>query len=564
MSRPPFNFNCSSSSGVISGSPRSASRVAMLLAVPILCLASAGCVISVDSEAAAEPTGTSDFDASVDVGSIDFPTSAGSEAQKHFIRGVAILHSFGYEQAREQFHAAQELEPDLALAYWGETLTYNHPLLPERDLESPRAALVRLGATREERAAKAATERELGFLSAVEELFGEGELAERRIGYMEAMRNLYESHPGDDEVAAFYALSLLSAVGPLGDDTFRLNVLAGSIALGVFEGNPNHPGAAHYTIHAFDDPVHAPLALPAAYRFAEIAAAVSHARHMPSHIFIQRGMWDLVSKSNDSAYAAAVALWEPGKRVSDMVHALDWGQYGDLQRGDYTKARKWIAELDDLVERTGDTGRGQSTVPLVRARYIVETEQWETREIADDTGTAELLATGISAVHTSDVDLAREAAARLKKAGERETGDSSTFQRGSKPAQVMHREVAGLIRLAEGDADGAVRLFDEGLAIASTMGPPRGAASPIKPIRELYGEVLLQLERPEDAMAQFEDQLLFTPNRPRSLLGLARARAAAGDAAAAADAYGKLLEAWQGADEPPELAEAQEYLAASA
>lgn len=543
---------------------RPPSCVAALLAIPALWLTAAGCTISVDAGAAAEPGDASDFAASVDVGSIDFPTSAGEEAQEHFVRGVAILHSFGYEQAREQFHAAQELEPDFALAYWGETLTYNHPLLPERDLESPREALVRLGETREERAAKAATERERGFMAAVEELFGEGELAERRIGYMEAMRSLYESHPDDDEVAAFYALSLLQAVGPLGDDSFRLNVLAGSIALGLFERNPDHPGAAHYIIHAFDDPVHAPLALPAAHRFADIAAAVSHARHMPSHIFIQRGMWDRVSKSNDSAYEAAVALWDPGERVGDMVHSLDWGQYGDLQRGDYAKAREWIAELDDLVERTSDEGRGKSTVPLVRARYIVETEEWETRGITDDTPSSELLATGISAVHTGELDLAREAAARLKKAGERESGDSSTFQRGPKPAQVMHHEVAGLIRLAEGDADGAVKLFDDGLAIASTMGPPRGSASPIKPIRELYGEVLLQLERPEDAIAQFEDQLLYTPNRPRSLLGLARAHAAAGAAEAAADAYGKVLEAWHGVSEPEELAEARAYLASSA
>ena len=564
MSRSPFHLSRSSFPCAVSGPRRSTNRVALLLAVPVLCLSFLGCAVSGGSEASAEPADPSDFDASVDVGSIDFPTSAGEEAQKHFIRGVAILHSFGYEQAREQFVAAQELEPDFALAYWGETLTYNHPLLPERDLESPREALARLGETREERAAKAADQRERGFLNAVEELFGEGELAERRIGYMEAMRTLHESYPDDDEVAAFYALSLLQAVGPLGDDTFRLNVLAGSIALGVFERNPNHPGAAHYTIHAFDDPVHAPLALPAAYRFADIAAAVSHARHMPSHIFIQRGMWDRVSKSNDSAYEAAVALWDPGERVGDMVHSLDWGQYGDLQRGDYAKAREWIAELDDLVERTGDEGRGKSTVPLVRARYIVETEQWETREITDDTGTAELLATGISAVHTGDLDLARQAAARLKKAGERESGDSSTFQRGSKPARLMHHEVAGLIRLAEGDADGAVKMFDDGLAIAATMGPPRGAASPIKPIRELYGEVLLQLERPEDAIAQFEDQLLYTPNRPRTLLGLARAQAAVGDASAAANAYGKLLEAWDGADEPAELSEAREYLAASA
>ena len=542
---------------------RGVSLVAAFIVVPIVWLGAAGCAVSVGSEAEAA-TDVSDFDASVDVGSIDFATSAGEDAQEHFIRGVAILHSFGYEQAREQFHAAQEIEPDFALAYWGETLTYNHPLLPERDLESPRDALKRLGATREERAAKAGDERERGFLAAVEDLFDEGELADRRIAYMEAMERLYEQYPDDDEVAAFYALSLLQAVGPLGDDSFRLNVLAGSIALGVFERNPYHPGAAHYIIHAFDDPVHAPLALPAAYRFADIAAAVSHARHMPSHIFIQRGMWDRVSKSNDSAYEAAVALWDPGERVGDMVHSLDWGQYGDLQRGDYAKAREWIAELDDLVERTGDEGRGKSTVPLVRARYIVETEEWETREITDDTSSSELLATGISAVHTGDLDLAREAAARLRKAGERQSGDSSTFQRGPKPAQVMHHEVAGLIRLAEGDADGAVELFDKGLAIASTMGPPRGAASPIKPIRELYGEVLLQLERPEDAIAQFEDQLLYTPNRPRTLLGLARALSAAGDRAAASEAYRSLLEMWADATEPKELAEAREFLASGA
>ena len=539
---------------------RGTSLVAAFIAVPVISLAVAGCVGS-EAEAAAD---TSDFDASVDIGSISFPTSAGEDAQKHFIRGVAMLHSFGYAQAREQFLAAQQIEPDFALAYWGEALTYNHPLLPERNLESPRATLQRLGATREERAAKAGDERERGFLAAVEELYGEGELPDRRIAYMEAMERLYEQYPDDNEVAAFYALSLLLAVGPLGDDSFRLNVLAGSIALGVFDRNPDHPGAAHYIIHAFDDPVHAPLALPAAYRFAEIAAAVSHARHMPSHIFIQRGMWDRVSRSNDSAYEVAVALWDPGEMVSDMFHSLDWGQYGDLQRGDYAKARRWIEELDDLVERTGDTDEGRSTVPLVRARYIVETEEWETREITDDTSNPELLATGISAVHLGELGLARDAAARLKEAGERKNNDSSTFRRGPKPARVKHHAVAGLIRLAEGDPDGAVELFDRGLEIASTMGPPLGAAWPIKPMRELYGEVLLQLERPEDAIAQFEDQLLLTPNRPRSLLGLARAHSAVGDRVAASESYQRLLKVWADATEPKELAEAREFIAASA
>ena len=248
-----------------------------------------------------------------DVGSITFPTSGSPEAQEHFLRGVGILYSFGWKQAIEEFRAAQQLEPNFAMAYWGESLCYNHPLLAEQDRDNPMKVLLRLGATSEERLAKAPTAKEKGYVAAVEALFmGEGSPAERRIAYMEAMRRLHESFPEDQEAATFYSLSLLSAAGPMGDESLRTRVLAGAIALEVFTANPDHPGAVHYIIHAFDDPVHAPIALPAAWKFAEIAPAVSHARHMPTHIFIQHGMWNEVSQSNQSAYEVAVELWEPG------------------------------------------------------------------------------------------------------------------------------------------------------------------------------------------------------------------------------------------------------------
>ena len=311
--------------------------------------------------------------------------------------------------------------------------------------------------------------------------------------------------------------------------------MAGSIALGLFERNPDHPGAAHYIIHAFDDPVHAPLPCRRRIRFAEIAAAVSHARHMPSHIFIQRGMWSLVSKSNDSAYEAAVALWDPGVRVGDMVHALDWGQYGDLQRGDYAKAKEWIAELDDLIERTGDTGRGKSTAPLVRARYIVETEQWETREINEDTVSSELLATGISrfTVATWSLPATLPRGSRRWAPGRRPTGRPSSAE--PNPPRCAPRTGGtdsvgrgGRRRCAQAVRRGSGDRLDNGAAARRRVAD--------QAIRELYGEALLQLERPEDAIAQFDDQLLYTPNRPRSL-GLARAHAAAGDAAAAAEMH---------------------------
>ncbi len=526
----------------------------LLLLVPI-----AACSSSAANETSSDAASPKGDAWNVDIGFLEFPTEASGQAQEHFLRGVGFLHSFGYKQARLEFQAAQELEPDFAMAYWGEAFCYNHPLLPERDLDSPREVLARLGATPEERAAKAPSQREKDFLGAAETLFGEGPAAERRIAYMEAMQAMHETYPDDDEVASFYALSLLAAVGPMKDDTFRLAMEAGALALGVFERNPDHPGAAHYIIHAFDDPVHAPLALPAAERFDEIAAAVSHARHMPTHIFIQRGMWDRVSLSNDSAYQAAVDLWEKGDRVADMVHAVDWGHYGDLQWGDRAKALERREILDGIIEMSDGAARAVSTEGLMWARQVVETEEWDTREITDETGAPIALATGISAVKTGDLALAKRAAARLKELGDKKVSDRSTFQRGTGPAKVSHHEVMALIALAEGRQEKAIEHLGKGVGVAKSMGPPRGSASPVKPVYELYGEALLEMGRAQDAVEQFEASLLYTPNRPLSLLGLARAQHEAGDQAEAAAAYQRLLEIWNGRDLPA-VAEAKAYL----
>ena len=491
-----------------------------------------------------------------EVGSLDFPTSTQSEeAQTHFLRGVAILHSFGWKQAIEQFQAAQAADPDFALAYWGETLSYNHPLFgggPNLDEENPRAVLARLGATPTARAAKAPTDRERGFLEAVEALWSEeGAYDERRVGYMEAMGRLYDRYPEDHEVATFYALSMLAGSRALGDQSLRLEVRAGNIALKVFQQNPDHPGAPHYTIHAFDDPIHAPLALDAARRYAEIAPAVAHARHMPTHIFIQHGMWDLVSNHNQSAYEAARTLWEPGDSVGDAVHALDWGQYGDLQRGDYGKARLWIERLQEIADESEGQARAVATLPLVRARHVVETEQWRTEPVTDDSSLHELLATGLSAVRTGELAAAREAEAAL----------AARAEDGGAQDRIAYREIAASIRAAEGDADAAVALMDEAVAIVETLRLPNGAANPVKPPYELYGEILLQLDRPADALDKFETSLLRMPNRMRSLLGAARAAAAIDDADAAREHYAALAGFWIGSADDPGYAEAREFIA---
>ena len=497
------------------------------------------------------------------VGSFEFPTSASPEAQYHFLRGAAFLHSFGWIQAREEFHAAQEIDPDFAMAYWGESLAYNHPLTSQMDATLPHQTLMRLGSTPAERLAKAPTEREKGFLSAVEILWGEGHHVDRRVAYMEAMSRLYERYPDDTEVAAFYALSLLSASTATGDLTQRINIRAGTIALNLFEHNPDHPGAAHYTIHAFDNPILAPLALQAAYRFSEIAPAVAHARHMPTHIFIQHGMWDRVSGNNQSAYSAARELWRPDDPMGDAVHPLDWGQYGDLQLGDYAKARLWIERLESMAfegrflegspQGAAGQARATNTVPLAKARYIVETEEWEVRPVTDESSMHELLATAMSAAHTGDqATLAQAEAALVEMAGRENTN-----------ANIMAKQVGALRHAAMGHADMAIGLMDEAQAIVEGGADPRGAASPVKPVHELYGEILLDLDRPADAIEKFETSLLRMPNRPRSLLGLARAYAETDDHANAADAYRRLTEVWVGRESFDGYQEARHFLETS-
>ena len=496
----------------------------------------------------------------IDVGTLVFPTSTKSpEAQARFLRGAAILHSFGWKQAIAEFQAAQKLDPDFAMAYWGESLCYNHPLLGDQDLDSPRAVLKRLGATPGERLAKAPTDREKGFLQAVEILWGEGDIAERKIGYMEAMRRLYEKHPKDDEVASHYALATIAAVRPSGDTTFRMYVEAGAIAMEVFERNPDHPGAVHYIIHTFDDPVHAPLALPAAYRFAEIAEAVSHARHMPSHIFIQRGMWERVSMSNQSAYDAAINLWKPGDSISDAVHPLDWGQYGDLQRGDYAKAKTWIARLEELTEKSGSQARGVSTLPLVKARYVLETETWDVKPVTEKSSTHELLATGLSAYHAGDNATLEKAARQIRLVADKQAADASLYNRQAKPTRVAQYEVEALDALAKGDGMGAIEHIKKGVELAESMPPPRGAPSPVKPVHELAGEILLEIGQAEEAVLFYQTQLLRTPNRVLSVRGLARAYANLGNRALAGEQYLKLQNIWS-EHSVPGLKEASNYL----
>src|SRR5215212_3057099 len=235
--------------------------------------------------------------AAKELGSISFPTSAKPAAQPAFLTGTKALYNFEFDIAAEAFQEAQKADPAFALGYWGEAMSYNHPLWAQQDLAAARKVLERLAPTAAARAAKAPAGKERELIEAADILFGAGDKLTRDIAYSQALGRMHAKYPADDEVAIMYALSLLGTARP-GEKNTRSAMQAASIAEDVFQRNPKHPGAAHYIIHSFDDPDHAILALPAARAYSAIAPAAAHALHMPSHIFVQLGMWDDVVASN--------------------------------------------------------------------------------------------------------------------------------------------------------------------------------------------------------------------------------------------------------------------------
>jgi hypothetical protein len=265
------------------------------------------------------------------------------------------------------------------MAYWGEAMSYNHPLWAQQDSAAARRTLERLAPTFEGRAAKARTPKEKAYLGAAEALFyGPGDKLARDVAYSDSMAAMHARWPEDHEVATLYALSLLGTVRP-GDKGFRRQALAAAVAQAVWRENPRHPGAVHYIIHALDDPDHAPLALPAARAYADIAPAAAHALHMPSHIFVQLGMWPDVARSNTVAFKAATDLnarMKLPEGVADF-HALGWLTYANLMMGRFDEARGNVETARATADRNPGNAGVRDAYLGMRARYILESGRWE-------------------------------------------------------------------------------------------------------------------------------------------------------------------------------------------
>lgn len=479
-------------------------------------------------------------------GSITFPTSGAPAAQPAFLTGVKALHNFQFDEAAEAFRAAQQADSGFVMAFWGEAMSHNHPLWAQQDVPAAKAVLDRLAPTAEARVARAATPKERAYVEALHTLyFSPGDKLTRDRAYADAMARMHAQWPDDHEVTVFYALSLLGTMRP-GESGYRRQALAASLARQVFTANPNHPGAAHFIIHAFDDPDHAVLALDAARAYARIAPAAAHALHMPSHIFVQLGMWEDAATSNIDAYKAAVAVNARMKLAEgrEDFHTLSWLAYANTMMGKLDEAAKNVEQARQAAERNPNSAGIRNGYLAMRARLMSDSARWEPLTLQSPMGgeahagmpgmagmaTASgadswTWAVGMSAARRGDLATADAAEKVLTAAREKAAAGGNAYA--VKVPTIREKTLAAVIRWARGQKDAALQLAREASETELTTDAPSGPPEPIKPAPELYGELLLEAGRAGEAAAAFESQLLRTPNRTPSVKGLASARAAA-------------------------------------
>jgi tetratricopeptide (TPR) repeat protein len=512
---------------------------------PLLALA---CLLVVTTRAEAQRPG---------VGQVAFPNSGAAAAQEDFLTGLAQLHNFEYGSAAEYFQKAQKADPAFAMAYWGEAMTHTHPIWMEQNAQAARAVLARLGATPEARLARAKTEREKDYLRAIEILYGEGEKQARDIRFAEAMEGVRKKYPDDVEAAAFAALALLGTAHAGRD--FGIYMRAAAILEPWFPSHPRHPGIAHYLIHSYDDPVHAPLGLRAARAYSKIAPSAAHAQHMCSHIFVAMGMWDDVVAANEAAVKLTGGVATPGRPPAPCGHYPTWLMYGYLQQGRIEQAKA-------MVKACHTTGGSSS----MRTRYLIDTG-----EIAKLTSTPKQPAQvfthaftdAFGALQRGDVPAARAAFATMQEA--RKTIEAAAARTPdpahagmpgmAQPAagydagaigrlRILSDEIAALLLHKEGKSEDATLKLESAALLETTLPFEFGPPFIDKPAYELLGELFLELKQPKDARRAFEKALARTPERTQALTGLMTAAAQSGDSRKEAEIRARLQAIWHRAD----------------
>lgn len=467
------------------------------------------------------------------LGKIEFPVSGSAKAQADFIKGVLFLHNFEYADAARSFRTAQKADPDFAMAWWGEAMTYNHPIWKEQFRDKAIKALNRLAETPAKRQAKAPTQREKDYLTAIEILYGntpesKGKSKEERdFLYMGAMKQLHEEYPEDHEALAFYGLSILGTAHEGRD--YGIYMRAAAELFDVWNENQRHPGAAHYLIHSFDDPIHAPLGLPMAKAYSKIAPAAAHAQHMTSHIFLAMGMWDDVVNANIVARDVQISRQrELGEQTTVCGHYPWWLHYGYLQQGNTRAAREVlqtctnrITNKDSSAEEFGELWH----FGVMLSHQIIDTEDWQSisKWKQDDSARGPgarnyYFTSSLAALKNGKL---KEAEKYLENLENMSVSDMYDEDR-KRDIQVL--QIQSLLLIENGEDEKALANLDKATRLESELPVGFGPPTVVKPSYELLGDVLLDLGMHAKAMAAYEEQLARTPERRRSVLGRKRAR----------------------------------------
>ncbi|MGH9524441.1 MAG: hypothetical protein ACRD3E_18105 [Terriglobales bacterium] len=497
------------------------------------------------------------------LGKVNFPVSCESRVQGDFNQGVALLHSFWYEEARKQFAAVAKEDPKCSMAYWGVAMSYWHQLWDtpsEFDIEEAQQALD------EAVDHPAKTKRERALVAAARSYFwrrADATPEERAQAYSQAMAKAHQQFPKDTEITVFYALSLLAAA-PAGETNLALRKQAGALLEPIFEANPQHPGAAHYLIHAYDTPELAELGLPAARAYAKVAPSAPHALHMPSHIFSRVGMWKESIASNLASIAAtrrSAAMHMGG--ADHQMHAMDFLQYAYLQSGQEQKAEELRQDLNDV--HTGDAEEMQYTKSTMAARDALELREWDEAEsVQVPAGMAPWLEATVrearaeGAARAGHLQEAQREVARLKQLEAQlrsEHGEHSAFvveivavEREKAEAWLKHEHGA--------DREAIAEMTEAALTDAKT-----GGEGVRMPAYEELGDLLLETGDAPEALKAYEHDLQLAPNRFDGLYGAARAAKAAGQEDLAEKYFSELLQV-AGSSRRPEIAEAKEAVGA--
>jgi tetratricopeptide (TPR) repeat protein len=509
------------------------------------------------------------------LGDVNFPVSCNAAAQKEFNRAMALFHSFWFDPAKASFAEVLKHDPDCGMAYWGTSImSMGNPFTWPTN---PNASKAGAPAAAEAQRVGAKTERERDYIAALGVFFKDWETTEfrpRAVAFEKAMQGVAAKYPDDDEAQILYALALNVTALPT-DKSFANQYQAAAILEPLFSKHPNHPGVAHYLIHTYDYADLAEKGLPSARAYGAIAPSVPHALHMPSHIYSRVGLWPEMVDGNRASYLAVKGELKDktlGIGAYDALHAMDYMVFGELQQAQDKAAKQWVDEAGSMRKVNVENFVAAYAFAAMPSRYALERGDWA--QAAKLTLTPPDLAwnkfpqaesilvfsRGLGKARTGDVAGARDDVARLHALKESLIAAKNAYWASQTDFQI--KTVNAWIALAEGRNDEALALMRAAAEAEEASDKHPVTPGNVVPSRELLGEMLMALNQPQQAQAEFERSLKRDPNRFRGLYGAARAAQAAGNQQAAREYYAKLDKLAATRDsERPELKQAEAFLA---